>query len=395
MNAKHAPNPLFSLGFRPFFLLAGLAALGPVALWIPALMGAAPPAGHYGLRLWHAHELLFGYAVAVMAGFLLTAIRNWTGRPTASGGALAGLAALWLAGRVASFPFVSGAIPPLAVALLDAVFLPALALATARPLLAGGNHRNLVFPAMLLLLAAANMAAHAALLGGLPAWVAERALEAAALVAVVMISVMAGRVFPFFTERGVGVPFKATIRPRIELVAVPSVLLFALSVLLRDLLPALLPVAAALAAVVHAVRLSGWYTPAVWRLPLLWVLHVGYAWLVLGYVLFVAVGLGVLALPFAMHALTAGALGTITLGMMSRVALGHSGRALVTSPLVNAAFMLVTMAAVARVVLAALWPSQYAALVQLAAVAWTAAFTLFVIVYAPIVVAPRADSPPA
>lgn len=384
--------PLFSLGFRPFFLLAGLGALLPVAVWAWALAGGPLPAGTGDLRNWHAHELLFGYAVAVMAGFLLTAIRNWTGRETAHGGPLAALAALWLAGRIACLPGVP--LPGTVVALVDALFLPALAWTAARPLLAAGNHRNLVFPGMLLLLASANVVVHLSWLGALPAMAGARALEAAALVAIVMITVMAGRVFPFFTERGVPGVFSATIRPRIEQLAVPSAMALALAVLLRDAAPVLLVVTGALVAVVHAVRLQGWLTPLARRVPLVWVLHAGYAWIAVAGAMFVLVGAGLLAFPFAMHALTAGTLGTITLGMMARVALGHSGRPLQPARLTVVAFGLVTLAAILRVVLAALWPAQYALLVQLAGVAWVAAFVLFVIVYAPILVAPRADLPP-
>lgn len=381
---------LFSLGFRPFFLLAGVAALVPVLAWALSPAGMPIDGGHYGQRLWHAHEMLFGYAVAVMAGFLLTAIRNWTGQATANGGALAALALLWLAGRIA--PFMSPV--PWLVAAVDIAFLPALAVAAARPLLATGNHRNLIFPGMLLALATANAVVHAALLEVLPGWLAERALEAAALVAMVMISVMAGRVFPFFTERGLAVPFKATIRPQVERYVVPSMILLALAALLREALPWLLPVAAAAATVLHALRLSGWYTPAIWRVPLVWVLQVGYAWLVFGCALFVAVGLGLLALPFAMHAFTAGALGTITLGMMARVSLGHTGRALLPARPVQLAFVLVTVAALLRVPLAMAWPAQYVLLVQLAAVAWALAFVLFLWVYVPILTRPRADGVP-
>lgn len=392
MLAQLKSNILFSIGFRPFFLLAGGAALLPVLAWVLVFAGIGWADSHYGVRNWHAHELLFGYAVAVMSGFLLTAIRNWTGQPTASGAALLALAATWLAGRLVALPGVDAALPGGVVALVDSAFLPALAVATARPLLATGNHRNLLFPALLLMLAGLNMLMHVSLLGRLPPWVAERALEAAALVAILMITVMAGRVFPFFTERGLGVPFRATVRPWVERLSAPSVFVFAVGWLLRDPLPLLLVLAALLAMVVHALRLSGWYTPAVWRVPLLWVLQLGYAWLVIGFALSLGVGLDLLPFNLAMHAFTAGTLGTVTLGMMSRVALGHTGRALAPSPLIVAAFALVSIAAFCRVLLPLVLPEQFGVLVQVAGVAWLAAFTMFIVVYLPILVRPRADT---
>jgi uncharacterized protein involved in response to NO len=395
MSNRLQDNVLFSIGFRPFFLLASLGALLPVFAWILTFAGTGwPEQDHYGLLNWHAHELLFGYAAAVMAGFLLTAIRNWTGLPTASGAALAALAALWLAGRLVSLPGLAATLPGALIAVVDAAFLPALALATARPLLASGNRRNLIFPGMLLALACLNVLVHTALLGGLPAWVAERTLEGAALVALVMVTVMAGRVFPFFTERGLGVPFRATIRPRIEQLAVPSLLFFAVAWLLREQVPLLMALAAAVALVVHAIRLAGWYTPAIWRVPLIWVLHVGYAWLLAGFALAAAVGLELLTFNLALHAFTAGTLGTVTLGMMARVGLGHTGRPLVASRVTAAAFVLVTLAALLRVLLPVLLPGQFSLLVQLAGAAWVAAFLIFVAVYLPILTRPRVDTPP-
>jgi uncharacterized protein involved in response to NO len=395
MSPLHPNYPLYATAFRPFFLLAGLAALLPVLAWVLAFAGAGwPQGGHYGLRNWHAHEMLFGYAVAVMAGFLLTAIRNWTGRPTASGGALAALAALWLAGRLVSLPGANEALPGLLVAIVDSAFLPALAIAAARPLLASGNQRNLIFPGMLLMLAGANLLVHAALLGALPALVAERTLEGAALVAILMITVMAGRVFPFFTERGLGVPFRATVRPWVERLAAPSVIVFAVAWLLRDTLPVLLLVVAPLAASVHALRLAGWYTPAVWRVPLLWVLHLGYAWLVIGFALATAVALDQVAFNLAMHAFTAGTLATVTLGMMARVALGHTGRPLVAARAIAVAFALVSVAALCRVLLPLLLPDAFAILVQVAGVAWLAAYVIFVAVYLPVLTQPRVDGAP-
>lgn len=390
MSVSSKPIPLFSIGFRPFFLLAGLGALLPVLVWITYFAGLAVPAGHYGTLVWHAHELLFGYAVAVMAGFLLTAIRNWTGQPTAQGTALAVLALLWLAGRVVSLPWL--ALPGGVVALVDMLFLPALVIAVTLPLYRARQRRNVIFPLMLLLLALANGLLHASLLGWQSFVGAVPLLEAAVMVAIIMITVMAGRVFPFFTERGIAAPFKATIRPPIERLAVPLLVVFAVSWLWREQTAWLMPVCALLAAAVHGVRLFGWYTPHIWRAPLVWVLHVGYAWLVLGLLMAAGVGFDLLPFQLATHAFTAGTIGTVTLGMMARVALGHSGRPLQPSPSVSVAFALVALAAVFRTLMPAVIPAHYGLWMQTAGVLWCVAFVLFVRVYAPILVSPRADA---
>ncbi|MFN8642492.1 MAG: NnrS family protein [Candidatus Binatia bacterium] len=387
-----APKPIgwspFALGFRPFFLLAGSAAVALVAAWLAIYRGLIGLPVYYDAITWHGHEMVFGYTVAVIAGFLLTAVRNWTGVPTPTGGRLALLAALWLAGRLA--PLLPGVLPAAAIALLDLAFLPALALALAGPLWRQPQARQLVFLPLLLGLAGANALVHLQMLG-VTAITARPALYFAVDLIVLLIAVVGGRVLPFFTERGVAAAPRRW--PAVEL----AVWITTGGVALVDLFawpPAVAVPVCAAGAAAHAARLAGWYDRRVWRVPLLWVLHLGYAWVAIGFALKAAVAAGLLIPMVGLHALTVGAIGVLTLGMMARVALGHTGRPLRASAPTAVAFALVNAAAAARALVAAALPAWYAETVLAAGVLWLAAFAIFVADYAAILVRPRIDGQP-
>ena len=377
----------FALGFRPFFLSAGIYAVLMMALWLLVLRGNLTLGG-LAPFVWHGHEMLFGFAVAVIAGFLLTAAQNWTGIPTPSGPSLAALFLLWLAGRVS---FLVPGLPPVVVAAIDLAFLPVLAIVLALPILKAKQLHNYPFPFMLLVLAAANALVHAGSLG----WIAaggSLGLHLAAYVIVAMMTVMGGRVIPSFTDN------KLRTRARrwkaIEiLVPVATV-----AALLAALIAPVSPVTALLAAIaagVHFTRLAGWYTNKYWSVPLLWILHLGYAWIPVGFALLAlsAAGLGAAA-GSALHAFTAGGIGVLTLGMMARVALGHSGRMLEPAPLMTWAFVAVNLAALIRVAQPLLYPGLYASGMVIAGVLWIAAFGLFAAIYTPILLRPRVDGKP-
>jgi uncharacterized protein involved in response to NO len=376
------------LGFRPFFLLAGAAAVALLAAWLLFYTGRMAPPAYYDLFTWHGHEMLFGYTVAVVAGFLLTAVRNWTGVPTPTGVPLAALALLWLAGRlVALLPW---ALPGWAIATVDLAFLPALAAALARPLLQQPQARQVVFLPLLLALAAANVLVHLQMLGVTVA-TARPALRFGVDVIVLIIAIIGGRVLPFFTQRGVGA------QPRQWPAVEWAVAISTGGVAVADLLtapPALLGPLAAAAALAHAARLWGWYDHRIWRMPLLWVLHLGYAWLVVGFALLACASAGLVIAPPALHGLTVGAIGGLTLGMMARVALGHTGRPLQAAPAIGLACGLINAAAAVRVLAAAALPDWYPQAVVGAGLLWIAAFGLFTAVYAPILVRARADGQP-
>jgi uncharacterized protein involved in response to NO len=380
---------LFNLGFRPFFLLAGITAVLLVPLWIFAYIRGQTEFGYYTAILWHSHEMLFGYTVAVIAGFLLTAVRNWTDLPTPGGKALAGLIMLWLAGRIA--PFVAGFLPHGIIAALDIAFLPVLAIALSIPLLRRKQTHNLVFLLILSALTLANVLVHMQLLGMTQA-TAKPGLNLAVYLVILLIAILGGRVIPFFTERGIA---GTTTR---QWKAVEYLSLGSLVVLLViDLAHAsqlAIAVFAVLAAAGHGIRLFGWYQKQVWSVPLLWVLHLGYAWLVVGF-LFKALSTAGLASPaLATHAFTAGGIGTVTLGMMARVALGHTGRALRVGPAMFWAFVLITLAGMIRVFPPAINPGYYDTWLVLAAILWSTAFAIFVSSYAGILIRPRVDGRP-
>ena len=379
----------FALGFRPFFLLASLIAIGLLGHWLAVLgRGIGGGGGYFDPLIWHSHELLFGYATAVIAGFLLTAAQNWTGLPTPRNLPLALLALLWLVGRVA-IALPAGLLPGWLVAGLDLAFLPLIALAVGRRVWAKRQQNNYPFVAILAGLSVANLLIHLRVLGAWPAFDASTGLFAALYLVILLLIVLGGRVIPFFTERTLpGITTRKW--PWIERLAPIATAALALVALFQPS-GALAALLAALACLVNAVRLWGWQPWRTGREPMLWVLHLGYGWLVLGLGLTaVAPWLPTLAMP-AVHALTVGALGGLTLGMMARVALGHTGRPIQAAPVVIATFVLINLAAIARVFLPSLWPTHYLSLLMIAGGLWSLAFLLFLFHYVPILLRPRID----
>ncbi len=389
---KPPPNgfALFALGFRPFFLAAGMFAVISMGLWLATLQGAIQAPAGLSPTAWHGHEMLFGYAVAVIAGFLLTATQNWTSIPMPKGGPLAALFALWLAGRL--LPYLP--LPHAVSALVDLAFLPTVMLAVLRPVLRTKQTRNYAFPVMLLGLTLANALFHASALGYGPAY-APAGLKLALYLIVLMMVVMGGRVIPYFTERRLNSPSsKWTVVEWLAPATTLALLAAALAVQLLDRGYALLVVIATAAAIVHAIRLAGWQDKRLWQVPLLWVLHLGYGWIAVGFALdaFAAAGL---ASPFlALHAYATGGIGVLTLGMMARVSLGHTGRILEAPRVMAWAFAAINLSAAARVFGPLLMPAQTALFHQLGGVLWIAAFAAFAVVYAPMLWHPRVDGKP-
>ncbi|MBL8612706.1 MAG: NnrS family protein [Myxococcales bacterium] len=389
---RRAPAPsgvaLAQKGFRPFFLAAPLFAGAVIPLWIGVLHGHALPAGYFDPVTWHGHEMVFGFAVAVIAGFLLTAVGNWTGRETAVGAPLLGLAGLWAAGRVAVMlaPWLPRGVP-LAV---DGAFLPALAATLARPLVAAGNRRNFVMVAIVLGLGAASVVVHLDALGVLPG-AGLRANRVGVDLVMVVTLVIAGRVFPMFTRNASGVQSIRSV-PALDVACLVGM------ALVTALDAAGVPQAAWLAGVVGAVaaaRTARWGARHSLREPLLWVLHVGHAWIPIGLALRALASVTPLVPASAStHALTVGAIGTLTIGMMARVSLGHTGRVLAAPPAARTAFLLVTAAALVRVAAPVVAPAHTSAALVVAGACWSAAFALFLAGYAKILVGPRVDGKP-
>jgi len=379
---------IFALGFRPFFLLAGWLAILLMAFWVPVFVGGVASDIYYAQIDWHSHEMIFGYTVAVIAGFLLTAVRNWTNTPTPSGLPLAGMGALWLIARI--LPILVAIFPRWLIAAADLAFLPTFAIGIAVPLLKNNEKQNLIFLPLLAVLWSADLLVHADVLGLAPN-LARKGVFLGLDVIILVIVIMGGRVIPFFTERALSVVLK---RWRIvEWLSPVSVVLFLLTELFvpDSVTSASL---AALAACANGARLAGWYTPRYWRVPLLWVLHLGYGWIILGFYLKAGTAVGLVPPQFTIHAFTVGGIGVLTLGMMARVSLGHTGRPLKVGAAMTTAFVLINLAAVGRGLLPPFFPQFFSQLIVASGAFWIAAFTIFIIVYTPILIQPRVDGRP-
>jgi uncharacterized protein involved in response to NO len=377
-------SAFWSIGFRPFYLLASVFAAVSVPLWAAQVSGWLP-APYLRGPMWHGHEMLFGYTLAVVAGFLLTAVRNWTAQPTASGSALMALAGLWVAGRILVLTPAAGV-----AAVVNAAFPLALAVAIAVPLLRSGNARNYFFVGLLAVMAALAAALHLSLLG-VAAPPARLDLVLALDLMLFIMSVMGGRVIPMFTNNGVP-GAGATRHSFVEKLALGSIL----ALLAADFVQwhALTAAVAAAAALAHGVRLFMWRPWRTLRTPLVWILHAGYAWIVAHLALRALGALGVVGESLAIHALTVGAIGGLTLGMMTRTARGHTARPLVADGWELACFLLIQAAALVRVLGGLAFAGAYLASVQISAALWAAAFGLYAARYWPVLTRPRLDGRP-
>ncbi len=379
-------SALWALGFRPFYLLAGIFAAVSVPLWAARFAGWLGEWVYFSESVWHAHEMIFGYAFAVIVGFLFTAVRNWTGRPTPTGGALAAIAAAWLAARVLVFtPWTELA------AVADAAFALAAAAGIAVPLIASGNRRNGFFIALLLALGAVNLCFYLAKDDVLEVPVGVGLQVALDLILFVM-AVMAGRVIPMFTANAI-----PGANPRrhawLDRAALAAVLLLVAA----DAVGApedIMAIAAAIAALLHGARLALWRPWRTLARPLVWILHASYAWIVVYLALRSIAELGLIMPSLAAHALTVGAIGGLTLGMMTRTSRGHTGRPLEAGRAELAAYLLVQLAALVRVFVPMLVPPLYLDALIVSGALWSLAFAVFVVAYWPVLTRPRVDGRP-
>jgi uncharacterized protein involved in response to NO len=379
--------PLLRAGFRPFFLLAGLQAALMVPLWLIFLSGHGAPA--VTPLLWHGHEMVFGFAVAAVCGFLLTAVPNWTGAAGVKGLPLAGLVLLWLVARIGFL----GGLPLWLAATCDILLLPALGGLLARPLILAGKPRNMMFLVLLSILTICDGLLLAEMLGW--AQTGRAGLYGGIFLLLLMIAVVGGRIIPGFTQSGlrmIGVAMQPAGRPWLDKASLAAL---ALAGGLWLALPGSLPagLACLLAAGLHLARMAGWKGWLTLRVPLLWILHFGYLWLPVGLALLglSAIAPKLLGPETAVHALTAGTIGSMVLGVMSRAALGHSGRPLVPAKATVAAYVLVQLGAFVRVfgVLAGLPMALH-----LSGCLWSLGFAVYAVVYAPICLLARSDGKP-
>jgi len=375
--------PLLRLGFRPFYLGAALLACVSVPLWVLVFLGHVQLGMPVSPLLWHAHEMLFGFAAGVVAGFLLTAVKAWTGLPTPRGATLGALALLWLAARLAAL------VAPYAVyALLDVLFLPMVAVSLLRVLVQAKNRRNIPLISLMLLMTLANAAFHLSVMD-LLAVPALAPLYAELALILMVVCVITGRVVPMFTKN-VTPGLLLNIPRRFEqvLLAVTGV---ALALWVFAAPAALVAVVAAAACVLHAVRLALWKPWVTLRRPILWILHLSYAWMPVGFGLLAAAAVGWLPTSLAVHALAVGVIGGLIIGMLTRTARGHTGRPLQPSRAEVASYALVLLAAVLRVLVPAVHPDWYIPALYGAASLWAVAFALYLVIYTPWLVQTRLD----
>jgi uncharacterized protein involved in response to NO len=390
---------LLSQGMRVFFLSAGIYAVLTMAVWVGwlgslatgrdlALPFAPPP------TLWHAHETIFGYAGAVMAGFFLTAVPGWTGEKSARGAFLTVLAGLWLAGRLAVW--LSGGLDPYIVAALDLAFLPVLGGKIGLQLARRPKPQNLIFLGLIAMLWSGNLLVHLDWTGLWPGYPGT-GLRIGLLTVTAMISIIGGRVIPAFTRNAMlregietGLP---RYRQPAEIAGIGAAILLPVCVGLG--LPDMAIAAVALiAGLAQAIRLAGWRTSWCLRQPILWSLHLAFAMLSLGYLALAAALAGWIGELGALHLLGIGAVGGMTLAMMSRAALGHTGRPLVAARPIAWSYAMIGAAALLRLIGSGAGPGWNDLTILVSGALWIAAFALFVAVYWPILTTPRQNAAP-
>jgi uncharacterized protein involved in response to NO len=390
-NRKNRNVTLFSLGFRPFYLLAAIFAVLAVPTWILSFFGEVPAGGYLRGAAWHSHEMIFGFAPAVIAGFLLTAVRNWTGQPTPTGAPLAGLVLLWLLARLL---MLTG--PEDLAVLIDILFLPALAVAIAVPIWRSRNVRNYKVVAILALLTLANVSYHLANLSILSSVYTRVAITAALDVIAILIAIIGGRIIPAFIGNAI-----TDARPRTALIVEVASVGALIAILVLGVLDLWVPVSwsvwlvtFAIAAIGQGVRLLLWQPLRARGNPLLWMLPAAYAWLPVALALRVLSTLGIVPISAAFHALTIGAIASLMVAMMMRSALGHTGRPLVAGRVEVAAFALLQLAAVVRVLASSVAAIAYREAMIVSGVLWTLAFAVFLFRYGAILTQRRIDGRP-
>lgn len=375
--------PLFRLGFRPFYFGAAVFACLAIPFWVALFLGQINITMTMSLLLWHAHEMLFGFAVAVIVGFLLTAGKAWTGLATPRGAVLAALALLWVAARVMA---LTG--PYALYAILDLALLPTVAGILANVLIRAKNQRNLPLVLILALLALANLAFHLSA-SGLINTSPMTSLHAGLALIVMIECVMAGRVIPAFTS-AVTPGLKIAMHPRLEQITLGVT---GLALILWVFAPPgpITLAACAVASALHLYRQAQWHPWGTRSRPILWILHISYLWIAVSFALLALYQGGWINQSAGLHALAIGLTGGLIIGMITRTARGHTGRTLHASTSEVAAYSLVVMAAVVRVLVPLVAPEWYVPALIVAAAAWTIAFALYLFVFTPWLFSTRLD----
>lgn len=377
--------PVLGYGFRPFFLLGALYSIISLLIWSGFYAGyVTPPLFMIDPVSWHAHEMIYGFTMAIVAGFLLTAVANWTDSAPVRGFHLLGLCLLWLAGRVV-MNFNLG-IPEVAVLVFEGAFIVTLAFSLSIPLFKTWDKRNFVFLVLLSILFACDMAFLIT---------KERTtLYVAVMIIIALISLIGGRIIPAFTVDALqerGEEAHETSQGKLDVLAILSLVLIILALVFAKQEEAILAGTAFLSAIIHALRLRRYHTRRILDDPMVWILHVGYSWVILGLFLTGVSALGFLPFSIALHAFTAGAIGSMTLGMMCRVTLGHTGRDKIATDLTKLSFLLMQGAAFMRVFGLMIAPDYSIEWIIGSATLWILCFALYILIYAPMLWKPDLD----
>lgn len=378
-------HPILGYGFRPFFLLGALYSIFILLIWAGFYAGyVTPPLFMIDPVSWHAHEMIYGYTMAIVAGFLLTAVANWTDSAPVRGFHLLGLCLLWVAGRVV-INFNLG-IPEVAVFVFEGAFILTLAFSISIPLFKTWDKRNFVFLVLLSILFACDMAFLIT---------KERtSLYVAVMIIIALISLIGGRIIPTFTVDALqerGEEAHETSQGKLDFLAILSLVLIILVLVFAMQEEVILAGTAFLSAIIHALRLRRYHTRRILNDPMVWILHVGYSWVILGLFLMGVSALGFLPFSIALHAFTAGAIGSMTLGMMCRVTLGHTGREKIATNLTILSFFLMQGAGFMRVFGLIIMPDYNVEWIIGSATLWILCFALYILIYAPMLWKPDLD----
>lgn len=379
-----------SLGFRPFFLGAGIYAIVSISLWMAVFsFGLTLPLAGVSSTEWHSHEMIYGYSMAVIAGFLLTAVGNWTGKQTLHGGGLLVLFGLWVLARI-TFSF-TGSIDVAGV--LDIAFMLMLLVSVSIPCIQVKQWKHLGILSMVLLLTIGNALFYLGAIGEFAQGI-HWALYGGLYLLIGLILTMARRVVPFFIERGVGYPVNLFNAKWLDITSIALFVAFLVSDIFLNTAHLTAWCTVGLF-IVHTIRLIGWHTPGIWKVPLLWSLYLSLVFIDLGFLLFVFSVYGNVPVSLAIHAFAVGGVGLMTLSMMSRVSLGHTGRNVQSPPrLVSIALSILVTATLVRVLLPLIDMAQYTWWITLSQSLWIAAFVLFVFTYFSMLIRPRVDGQP-
>ncbi len=376
--------PVFGRGFRPFFFLGTIYSILTIGIWGASYIGLATlPSFFLDPVSWHVHEMIYGFSIAIVAGFLLTAVANWTGGAPARQAHLAVLCALWLAGRIVMS--IDLGLPLLYLMFVELAFVPTLTISLAIPLLRSWNQRNFTFLTLLSILFACDF------------WFLKSLdltpLYVALMMILVMVSLIGGRIIPAFTVaalRRKGIEAYQTAQPTMDKAALLSLAVVSLCfVFARETV--ILALCAGLSALIHGARMRYYHTLKTFDDPLLWILHVGYGWLIVGLVILGLTGFKVFEIPVVIHALTVGCIGSITLGMICRVTLGHTGRDLKIGKVTMLSFVVIQITALIRILGPLVIPAKTIEWIVGSAILWSLCFLAYLWIYTSMLFTPRAD----